>query len=139
MSATILDTSADKKKPVPSSFGDRLKFVIWLSALRLGTWSAKEFARALDKSEAQFPKWAKEDPKPAWPTIKSLATPVGVQAAWLDDPDLPGAQEPELFQDWLAARRSWKAAQAKAPRQEPASNYTRVSSKELPAKRRRKA
>lgn len=97
---------------VQSSIGDRLRFVIWLSALRLGAWTSKEFASAIGKAESQIPRWVREAPRPDWPNIKDLASSAGVSAAWLDDPRSADAKEPELFPEWLTARRAFLARYA---------------------------
>lgn len=111
--------------------GDRLRFVIWLSALHLGTWTTKEFAAAVGKADAQFPRWAREDPRPDWSTIKDIAAAVGVSPSWLDDPRNPEAQQPELFVQWLEARRRF------ATRPPIATGFKKLSSKELAAEKKK--
>lgn len=94
----------------PSTYGERLRFVMWLAELELGVSSGKDFALAAGKRENQISRWLKEDPKPGWEITKGLAILAGVSPAWLDDPLTPGATEPELFGRWLDARRRWIAA-----------------------------
>lgn len=94
-----------KKQTIPPGFGDRLRFVIWLSALRLGTDSAKELSAVLGKGSNQLSKWVMENPKPSYATTKRIAEAVGVSPSWLDDPASSDAREPELFAQWWAARQ----------------------------------
>ena len=62
----------------------------------------------LGKGTGQLSSWANENPKPSFENIRLIAETVGVSAAWLDDPTSREAEgkEPELFAQWLAARRS---------------------------------
>ena len=102
-----------RKQNHPASFGDRLRFVIWLSALRLGTDSAKELSEVLGKGKNQLSKWVAENPKPGFPTIKRIADVVGVSPSWLDDPTSSDAREPEFFAEWYAARLERQRAGAR--------------------------
>lgn len=102
-------SSGTTKRPEPGSqFGERLRFVIWFSALRLGLESGKDLAAVIGKRPGQLSGWANEDPKPSFENIRLIAETVGVSAAWLDDPTSREAEgkEPELFAEWLAKRRA---------------------------------
>lgn len=104
------ESSGDQQSTrLESTIGDRLRFVIWFAALRLGAWTSKEFAAAVGKAESQLSRWVRDAPRPDWSNTKDIAGKVGVSAAWLDDPASPDAQEPELFQPWLRARREFVA------------------------------
>lgn len=94
-----------KRNPSLPTFGERLRFAIWLSAKNLGTESAKELSEVLGKKQGQISSWIKEDPRPAYENIKLIAERIGISAAWLDDPLSPDAREPELWPEWFAARR----------------------------------
>lgn len=101
--------SGQTRQPEPaSSFGERLRFVIWLAALRLGVESGKDLADVLGKGSGQLSSWANENPRPSYDNIKLIAEKVGVSAAWLDDPSAKESEgrEPELFAEWLAKRRA---------------------------------
>jgi transcriptional regulator with XRE-family HTH domain len=93
------------QKESPSSFGERLGFVIWLAGKVLGVDSGKQFAQAIGKRSSQLSRWLKEDPRPEWATIKRMADAVGVSPMWLDEPTANGAVEPDDFPEWLVARR----------------------------------
>jgi transcriptional regulator with XRE-family HTH domain len=97
-----------KSSPGGSLFGERLRFVIWLAALRLGVESGKELAAAIGKRQGQLSSWIKEDPRPSFENIRLIAETVGISAAWLDNPEAAEAagKEPELFAEWLAKRRA---------------------------------
>lgn len=99
---------AAKRSDPASQFGERLRFVIWFAALKLGVESGKDLAAVIGKNPGQLSGWANEDPRPAWENIRLIADTVGVSAAWLDNPDATDAQgkEPELFAEWLAHRRA---------------------------------
>jgi transcriptional regulator with XRE-family HTH domain len=101
---------AGRNAAAPATFGDRLKFVIWLAAYRLGVDSGKELAEAIGVGGTQLSKWANENPCPSFPSIRKVAEAVGVSASWLDDPRAPDAREPEMFAEWWAARQR-RAAQ----------------------------
>ena len=104
-----------KPRDQGSQFGERLRFVVWLAALRLGIESGKDLAAALDKRPGQLSSWIKEDPRPSFDNIRLIAETVGVSAAWLDNPLSPDAEgkEPEKFAEWLAARRARSKHQRK--------------------------
>jgi hypothetical protein len=106
---TIENESPGQDKSAEPAFGDRLRFAMWLSAMQLGTWNAKEFAAAVGRQETQISRWAREDPKPGWDVIKDLAVRVRISPTWLDDPSTPGAMPPEMFDQWLDARRRFVA------------------------------
>lgn len=116
---------------------------MWWSALKLGTWTGKEFALKVGKLETQISGWVREDPKPGWEIIKLIAGAVDVSPAWLDDPRTAGAEEPELFAEWLTARRRIVAereeAEAGKARRESPKSYTRVTSKKVAEKGRKRA
>ncbi len=108
------ETSPGKQnEPQPPPFGERLKFVIWLSAFRLGLDSAKDLAEVLGKRPDQLSRWVKEDPRPSYDTIKLIAEKVEISAPWLDDPKSPDAREPELWKEWWSRRRPAKKAARK--------------------------
>ena len=92
-----------KRPPVPA-FGDRLRFVVWLSSYTIGVDSGKELAAALGKGENSISKWVNEKPRPSWESIKLIADTVGVDAVWLDDPSRLGAREPEQWPQWWGSR-----------------------------------
>lgn len=101
-------SGATRQHDPASLFGERLKFVIWLSALRLGVESGKDLAAVIGKGSGQLSSWANENPRPSFDNIRLIADTVGVSAAWLDNPaslDAAG-KEPELFAEWLAKRRA---------------------------------
>lgn len=89
----------------PSAFGERLLFVIWLAGKVLGVENSKQFAAAVGKGPSQLSRWVREDPRPGWETIKSLADAVSIDPLWLDEPTRQGAREPADFPQWLQARR----------------------------------
>ena len=93
-----------------SNFPERLRFVIWLAALRRGFDSGKDLAKAIGKGPTQLSQWAKA--KPTFASIRLLAEAVGVSPSWLDDPASPDAREPDLFPEWLAARQKPKRRRA---------------------------
>ena len=95
----------ERKETGQSTFGERLLFVIWLGGRVLGVENNKQFAEAIDKGAAQLSKWVREEPRPSWENIKTIAGAVGVEAAWLDDPARAAGSEPPDFAEWLAARR----------------------------------
>lgn len=96
-----------KSFPAPKlpTIGDRLRFVAWFAALKLGVDSGQELAALLGGAKNQFSKWVNENPRPSWESIKRIATTVGINAAWLDDPSLPGAVEPEDWAEWWGNRQ----------------------------------
>lgn len=96
-----------------ADFAERLRFVIWLSALRRGFDSGKDLAGAIGKGPTQLSQWLKK--KPTYATIRLLAEAVEVSPSWLDDPSSPDAREPELFKEWHRARVE-RAHQAKPQR-----------------------
>lgn len=100
-----LEEKQDGRPVVKSTFRDRLFFVIWYAGRELGTENMKQFGEAIGKKGTQLSKWAKEEPRPSWESIKAIADVVHLSAAWLDDPDRLEAQEPPEFAGWLAARR----------------------------------
>lgn len=105
-------SSAEKQKNhSDSTFGDRLRFVIWLSAYNLGTESGKELASVIGKRPDQLSKWVKEDPRPEFGNIRLIAEAVGVNALWLDNPAATNAVEPEMWSEWYAQRLARRAAQ----------------------------
>jgi len=87
-----------------AQFGDRLRFVVWLSAQTLGVDSGKELAAVLKKGSGQLSSWVNEKPRPSWDNIRLIADTVGVNARWLDDPMSKDAVEPELFAAWWKPR-----------------------------------
>lgn len=87
------------------TFGDRLRFVVWLSAYTVGAESGKELAAVLGKGDNSISKWVKEKPRPSWESIKLIADTVGVDAVWLDDPTRSGAREPEQWPQWWEKRK----------------------------------
>jgi transcriptional regulator with XRE-family HTH domain len=87
-----------------STFAERLDFAIRLAALRKGFESSKELAAAIGKGQTQISQWKRSKPK--IDAIRLVAGVAGVSPSWLDEPTSPDAVEPELFQEWLAARRS---------------------------------
>jgi transcriptional regulator with XRE-family HTH domain len=89
----------------PPSFGERLTFAIWLAGKVLGVENSEQFARAAKKGPSQLSKWAREDPRPNWDSIKALAEAVQIDPVWLDDSTRPNAIEPPDFPQWIAARR----------------------------------
>ena len=97
-------TAGSEGQPQRSSLGDRLRFVIWLAALRLGVQDQKDFAAAIERSPTQLSTWLAEKPRPAFETIRLIAGAVDISAAWLDDPMSRDAREPELWPQWYAAR-----------------------------------
>lgn len=80
---------------------------MWWAGQSLGVWNGKEFALVMGKQDTQISRWLREDPKPTWEIIKEFAVRVGVSPTWLDDPKTPGAKPPELFEQWLRARREF--------------------------------
>ena len=104
-------SSPKKQKRSVSTFGDRLRFVIWLSAYNLGTESGKELAQVIGKRPDQLSKWLKEDPRPEWDNIRLIAETVGVSALWLDQPESVEAIEPEMWGEWYAKRQARHAVQ----------------------------
>lgn len=109
-------SGAQEHNANPSTFRERLLFVIWLSGKVLGVENATQFAQAIGKGASQLSKWVNENPRPEWGSIRSIAEVVGISAAWLDDPMQRDAVEPAEFPEWLAARHSREAAAAKARR-----------------------
>lgn len=105
---------SDQQNDQPSTFGERLAFAIWLAGKVLGVENAKDFAGVLGKGQPQLSRWLREDPRPAWPTIKQIAEAVDISALWLDDPTARGAIEPEDFGQWLENRRARAARAARA-------------------------
>lgn len=96
------------RTPSSPTFGDRLRFVVWLAALNLGVESGQELAAAMGTAKNQVSKWLNEKPRPSWDSIKLIAKTVGIDAAWLDDPALPGAQEPTLWGEWWEKRQEYQ-------------------------------
>ncbi len=106
-------TTSGRTTAAEATFGDRLRFVVWLSALRLGVASGKELAEAIGSGPSQLSKWIAENPRPEFNSVRRIAEKVGVSALWLDDPSAPDAREPELFAEWWAARQRHEADQRK--------------------------
>jgi transcriptional regulator with XRE-family HTH domain len=99
------NTGHGRQSERPATFGERLLFAIWLGGKVLGTDNTKEFAEAIGKNGSQVSKWIAEDPRPGWDSIKAVATAVGIDPAWLDDPQAQRAEVPADFPQWIAARR----------------------------------
>jgi hypothetical protein len=110
------ESGDQEKQKIPSTFRERMLFVIWLAGKVLGTDNSQQFARALRKGASQLSKWVNENPRPEWESIKKIADTVRVDPMWLDDPIRPGAHVPPDFEEWLTARRERQAAEAKPRR-----------------------
>jgi len=91
------------KQPTPS-FGDRLRFAVWLSGKTLGVDSAKELAGVLGKGGGQLSSWVNENPRPSWENIKLIGEMIGVNPTWLDDPSSKDAKEPTDWAGWWEPR-----------------------------------
>lgn len=102
-------TRATDPLAAPSTYAERVAFVIWLAVLELGIDGATKLSRAIGKQDNALSKWARE--QPSFEQSEVLADAVGVNATWLHNPKISGAVEPDLFAKWLRSTRL--AAQAR--------------------------
>lgn len=87
----------------PSTFAERLEFVIWYAVSTLGIVGATKLSRAIGKQENTLSKWAAK--QPSFEQSEILANAVGVNATWFHNPASSGAVEPDLFAQWLRSTR----------------------------------
>lgn len=99
----------------PATYAERLAFVVWYAVLKTGIDGATKLSEAIGKRANTLSKWAAE--QPSFDLSALVADAVGVNALWLHDPARPGAEEPELFREWLRnTRQATQARQTEAPR-----------------------
>jgi len=92
-----------------TGFADRLAYVRWLRMRgRVAFENDREFAEALGVTYGWFAKWkSRRDAPEARKETNALARalePMGVTYDWLFD-NIGEAPEPEMWRDWLRARR----------------------------------
>jgi hypothetical protein len=104
----------------PSTYAERLEFVIWYAMYTRGLDGANKLAEAIGKGKNTLSKWSKK--QPSFELSKMAADAVGVSPSWLHDPRSSDAVEPEWFANWL---RSQRLAAHTAARQVPAPRRKR--------------
>lgn len=92
----------------PSTYAERLGFVIWLAVYELGVDGATKLSKAIGKGENTLSKWAQD--QPSYELSKLVATAVKVSPSWLHDPTSPDAVEHPWFAQWLRQGRLAAAA-----------------------------
>lgn len=96
-------SSHDAKKDKPSTYAERLYFVIWYAGYTRGLDGANKLAEAIGKRDNTLSKWIAK--QPSFDLSRLAANAVGVSPSWLHDPSASDAVEPEWFPGWLKSQR----------------------------------